>query len=356
MPEIPREYALIVAEKPDIARRIAAALGGDHVEGNSEYILCRNKTNYMIVSAVGHLFSLAPSYTKRDIHPVLDLHWVPLSQVDKKRKDTDWRIRTFKSLSKHASKLIIACDYDLEGDTIGYNILKHACGVEKVKAFRAKFSTLTTDELTKSFSELKWQEEWPMAEAGRTRHFLDFVWGVNLSRALTDSLLEAGGGYATLSIGRVQGPTLNYIYERESEIRTHVPVPCWRVKATIDANGNLFSADYTNHRIEVEAEAKVVKQEVGGKKGVVVEAIKQPLTTAPSPPFNLGSSARGLSHTRTYTISNTLDRRETLSSGGDILSQDLFPTDPFDRQLRTHTGRALQTRWLQGHRSVVDGR
>jgi DNA topoisomerase-1 len=319
MPEIPREYVLIVAEKPDVATRIAAAIGGDQVESNFEYILCRGKTNYVIMSAVGHLFSLAPAYPKRDVRPVLDLHWVPLSHVDRKRKDIDWRIRAFKSLSKHASKLIIACDYDLEGDTIGYNILKHACGAEKVKAFRAKFSTLTNEELAKSFSELKWQQEWPMAEAGRTRHFLDFVWGVNLSRVLTDSLLEAGGRYATLSIGRVQGPTLNYIHEREGEIRTHVPVPYWRAKATIDANGNHFSADYTNHRIEVEAEAKVVKQEVEGKKGVVAEATKQPFTASPPPPFNLGDLQHeayrilGLTPTQTLSLSEKLYLQAVIS-------------------------------------------
>ena len=288
MPEIPREYALIVAEKPDVARRIAAAIGGNQVETNSKYILCRGRTNYVIMSAVGHLFSLAPAYPRRDVHPVLDLRWVPLSHVDKKRKDIDWRIEAFRSLSKRASRLIIACDYDLEGDTIGYNILKHACGAQTVKAFRAKFSTLTNDELIRSFSELKWQEEWPMAEAGRTRHFLDFVWGVNLSRVLTDSLLVAGGKYVTLSIGRVQGPALNYIYERENQIRTHVPVPYWRARASIDAGGNRFSADYTKSRIEVEAEAKVVKQEVEGRRGIIVEATKQAFTAPPPPPFNLG--------------------------------------------------------------------
>ncbi len=312
MPEIPKEYDLIVAEKPDIAKRIAAAIGGNQVEGNATYILCRGKTNYVIMSAVGHLFSLAPAYPKRDIHPVLDLHWVPLSHVEKKRKDIDWRIRAFKSLSKHASKLIIACDYDLEGDTIGYNILKHACGAKKVKAFRAKFSTLTNDELVKSFSELKWQEEWPMAEAGRTRHFLDFIWGVNLSRVLTDSLLEAEGRYTTLSIGRVQGPALNYIHERESEIRTHVPVPYWRAKASINANGGLFPADCTNNRIEIEAEAKSVKQEVEGKKGVVVEATKQPFSTSPPPPFNLGDLQHEAYRILGLTPSQTLSIAEKL--------------------------------------------
>jgi DNA topoisomerase-1 len=319
MPELPREYTLVVAEKPDVARRIAAAIGGDRVETDSGYILCRGKTNYVVMSAVGHLFSLAPAYPGRDIHPVLDLHWVPLSRVDKKRKDIDVRIKAFGSLSKHASRLIIACDYDLEGDTIGYNILKLACGADTVKAFRAKFSTLTVDELTRSFSELKWQEQWPMAEAGRTRHFLDFVWGVNLSRVLTASLLVAGGKYTTLSIGRVQGPALNYIYQRENEIRAHVPVPYWRAKASVDASGSHFVADYSYQRIQAEAQAKAVKQEVEGRQGVVVEATKQPITTSPPPPFNLGDLQHeayrilGLTPSQTLLMAERLYLKATIS-------------------------------------------
>ena len=364
MPELPREYALVVAEKPDVARRIAAAIGGDQVETNSEYILCRGKTNYVIVSAVGHLFSLAPAYPRRDIYPVLDLHWVPLSHVDKKRKDIDWRIKAFRSLSKRASRLIIACDYDLEGDTIGYNILKHACGADTVKAFRAKFSTLTNDELTKSFSELKWQEKWPMAEAGRTRHFLDFVWGVNLSRVLTDSLLIAGGRYATLSIGRVQGPALNYIHERENEIRTHVPVPYWRARASIGAGGDRFSADYTNHRIEVEAEAKVVKQEVEGRKGIVVEATKQPFATPPPPPFNLGDLQHeayrilGLAPSQTLSVAEKLYLKAAISYPR-TSSQQIPSTIKYGRILdvlsRQDDFKSFMTSLMGGELSPVQG-
>ena len=290
MSGLPENYTLIVAEKPDAARRIASALGQSStgLKGHPEYFLCPGKTNYVVVPAVGHIFALAPTYSKRDVYPALDLRWVPLSLVDKRRKDVDKRIKAFKSISKKASKLIVACDYDAEGDTIGYNILKYACGVKNVEAFRAKFSTLTNGELSKSLSEPVWQEKWPMAEAGRTRHFLDFAWGVNLSRALTECLLEAGGRYTTLSIGRVQGPTIHYIHEREVEIRTHVPVPYWHADAEVEADRNHFRMDYSIHRIGTKVEAFLVKREVEGKTGTVEEAIKSQFMIPPPPPFNLG--------------------------------------------------------------------
>jgi len=312
---------LVVAEKPDAARRIAAALSGSSadIESCPEFIVCRGKTNYVIVPAVGHVFALAPSYPKRDVHPVLDLRWVPLSSIDKKRKDIDRRIQAFRSLCGRASKLVIACDFDTEGDTIGYNILKHACGIERVKAFRARFSTLTDEELRESFAKLVWQESWPMAEAGLTRHFLDFVWGVNLSRALTESLLTAGGGYATLSIGRVQGPTLSYVFDRELEVRTHVPIPFWRVRATLDVDGRSFSADYSIHRIDTEVKAAAVKHEVEGRDGVVTEAERKAFAVPPPPPFNLGDLQHeafrtiGLSPSRTLVIAEKLYLQAAIS-------------------------------------------
>ncbi len=321
MLDLPEEYSLVVAEKPDAAARITTALGRNStkVERCPEYSICLGKTNYVIVPASGHIFSLAPAYPKRDVYPVLDLRWVPLSEVDKKRKDVDRRIRAFKSLSRHASRFIIACDYDTEGDTIGYNIIKYACGFGRVEAFRAKFSTLTDDELARSFSELVWQTRWPMAEAGRTRHFLDFVWGINLSRVLTYGFLDSGGSYVTLSIGRVQGPTLRYVHQREVEIRCHVPVPYWHATAGVDADGHHFHAGYSIQRIGTQAQAIAVKREVEGNKGIVSEASTNLFTIPPPLPFNLGDLQHeayrvlGLSPSQTLAIAERLYLQAALS-------------------------------------------
>jgi DNA topoisomerase I len=48
---------------------------------------------------------------------------------------------------------------------------------------------------------------------------------VNLSRALSQAALAQGRRYRTLSVGRVQGPTLGFVVDRETEIRAFVPRP-----------------------------------------------------------------------------------------------------------------------------------
>src|SRR5208337_3667912 len=102
-----------------------------------------------------------------------------------------------------------------EGETIGHNILRYACGGKEDVALRAKFSTLTKEELVTAFGDAAVGTGAGLASAGRARHLLDFVWGINLSRALSGSLSTVYSGYRTVSMGRVQGPTLAFVVERE---------------------------------------------------------------------------------------------------------------------------------------------
>ena len=75
--------------------------------------------------------------------------------------------------------------------------------------------------------------DWGQAYAGETRHILDWLYGINLSRALM-SAIKTSGNFKILSIGRVQGPTLKIIVDREHEIANFKPEPFWQVFAIID--------------------------------------------------------------------------------------------------------------------------
>ena len=115
-------------------------------------------------------------------------------------------IKTISILSQKASSFIHACDYDQEGEVIGYNILEYACNNKYEKSLRAKFSTLTDDEIRHSFDNLL-KPITRLADAGKSRHMVDFIYGVNLSRALTQSFKNSSDGkmYYNLTIGRGTG-------------------------------------------------------------------------------------------------------------------------------------------------------
>ena len=96
-----------------------------------------------------------------------------------------------------------------------------------------------------------------MAEAGRSRHMIDFIYGVNLSRALTQSFKVSNDGkrYCNLSIGRVQGPTLAFVVDREMEIRKHVPEPYWTISAEFEKDGHIIKAHYYQQKISTLSQA-----------------------------------------------------------------------------------------------------
>jgi DNA topoisomerase I len=282
-------YTLVVCEKPDAARRIAQALGDPKESrpfGISVFDVTSNDHHYKVCSALGHLYGLADSTKNRSVYPVLDLEWAPAAK--------NWRaaraIKVISDLAKGASEFVHACDYDQEGEVIGHSILQYACGNKYEKAMRAKFSTLTDDEIRESFASLE-KPSAGLAEAGRSRHMLDFIYGVNLSRALAGSL-KAASRYRNLSIGRVQGPTLAFAVDRELEIRLHVPDPYWTVATQFEKNDQTFSAQYEEPKVGTLAEARSIVGACVGRDGIVGDVADSKAVLRPPAPFNIGDLQR----------------------------------------------------------------
>jgi DNA topoisomerase-1 len=282
-------YTLVVCEKPDAARRIAHALGDARESkpaGISVFDVAASGGRYMVCSAIGHLYGLADATSSRSVYPVLDLEWVPSDENPRAKR----AIKVISDLAKNASAFVHACDYDQEGEVIGHSILEYACGGKYNKSMRAKFSTLTDDEIKESFANLE-KPNAGLAEAGRSRHALDFIYGVNLSRALAKSF-KAAGRYRNLSIGRVQGPTLAFAAERELEIRLHVPDPYWTISAEFEKDGQKIGAHYEKPKVETLAEAEGIVRACTGRDGIVADVASKKVALKPPTPFNIGDLQR----------------------------------------------------------------
>jgi DNA topoisomerase I len=282
-------YTLVVCEKPAAARRIAQALGKpteSKLGGISMFEVTNDKQHYKICTALGHLYGLADVTKNRSVYPVLDLEWAPVA----KNPQVLRAIKVISELAKDASSFVHACDYDQEGEVIGHSILQYACGGKYAEASRAKFSTLTDEEIRDSFANLI-KPNFGLAEAGRSRHMLDFIYGVNLSRALVRSF-KSSGKYRNLSIGRVQGPTLSFAANKEIEIRLHIPDPYWVITAQFDKDGQVFSAHYEKPKVEKPAEAKAIIEACIGRNGTV-DNVSDNKSMIQSPvPFNIGDLQR----------------------------------------------------------------
>lgn len=308
---------LVVCEKPTAAKRIAEALdekGKPRAlrEMNAPYFVASfGELEFTVVSALGHLFTLAQtrgSWT----YPVFDIQWVPAYKVDKESQTRNF-VEAIGKLSTGAEEYVSACDYDIEGSLIAYNILRYVCGDESIKrAHRMKFSTLTRRDLQKAFEERMPTLDFPVIFAGKTRHEADFLFGINLSRALTLSVKRATGNYKTLSIGRVQGPTLNFIKEREEEIRSFVPEPYWVIEAETTIDGRRYPLEYSELRIQKKSRAEEIVKACRGAEGTITEITSRNITQPPPTPFSLGDLQREAYSLFKYSPRVTLNAAEQL--------------------------------------------
>lgn len=289
------KYTLIITEKPDAAKRIATALDEKEnpkrlsEKGMPYYIATRNK-ELVIVPALGHLYTVAEEERSvRTHYPVFHFKWVPRYIAERDAKQTRKWLEAISKLAQGADAFIDACDYDIEGSIIGYNILKYACNGKENVSKRMKYSTLTKEELEKSFAQPLPHLDFALIEAGLTRHEVDWLYGINLSRALTTAAKNQSGRYTTLSTGRVQGPTLKFIATREKTIKTHVPTPYWTIKARIQIDNQTYETQHEKEKITTKHEANTILNECKEKNGQVKKIETKQFQQAPPFPFDLGS-------------------------------------------------------------------
>ncbi len=192
-------------------------------------------------------------------------------------------------MAKEANAFVNACDLDIEGSLIGYMILKYACGGADAAAKRMRFSALTPEELQHAYDHMLPQLDFPLVDAGLCRHEVDWLYGINLSRALTESARKSSGRYATLSTGRVQGPTVRFVAEREQEIETFVPVPYWEIHATVEINGDTLRAESDVQKFDTKAEADRAVSLSDGKEGSIEDVGSKLARVGPPSPFDLSS-------------------------------------------------------------------
>ena len=288
------KYTLIITEKPDAASRIASALDAEGkakkiVEKGVPYYMAKRSGDIVVVPALGHLYTIASKKRGKRSYPVFDFHWVPRYLAERGATRIRTWLKVISNLAESAAKFIDACDYDIEGSIIGYSILKYACGNKESLAQRMKYSTLTKEELEKSYTKPLARLDFALIEAGLTRHEVDWLYGINLSRALTTAAKNCSGKYVTLSTGRVQGPTLMLLETRERRIKCFVPTPYWSIKAKVKIGGAVFEAEYKKKIIQIKAEAEAIINSCKGEDGETEKIEMKEFQQTPPLPFNLGS-------------------------------------------------------------------
>ncbi|MBN2335345.1 DNA topoisomerase I [Candidatus Bathyarchaeota archaeon] len=339
------ERLLVITEKPSSARHISQALDDSGKpmtlsERTVQYhVAHRGGDELIVVSALGHLYALAQT-GRGWSYPVYDMKWVPADQAQRANPRTKAHIDAISSIAQGVDRYVSACDYDIEGSLIAYNVLKYAVGEHSLgRSRRMLYSTLTVQELVKAWDSMQPTLDYPVIAAGKARHETDWLFGINLSRALTLSVRKATGSHKTLSIGRVQGPTLGFIKDREAAIQSFVPVPYWKVDASTEIDGEAYPLEYEKPRLEREVHAKELAAACRGKQGTVKALESSEERQPPPPPFNLGDLQREAYRVFKMSPSTTLKVAEKLYLGAHLSyprtsSQKLPPTIDFKEILK----------------------
>lgn len=308
---------LIIAEKPEAARRISEALDSKSKPRKTgrlvpSFLVRNGDSEILVTTALGHLYELTTRNRDRSIYPVFDYEWVPKYIVEKDRRLEKW-LDEMSKMNGNMDYYVNACDYDIEGSLIGYNVLRFLYKVsDDNRVFRMKLSTLTKKEIHEAFRRMKPGLDMGLIKAGETRHIVDFLYGINLSRALTKSVSRFVRTPYVLSVGRVQTPTLNLLVERETAIETFIPLPYWVLKAEVIIDGKTYEATYEEDRIHNLSEARRIAAEADSKEALVEKVTRKIEKIGVPEPFDLTTLQREAYSAFGFTPSRTLSIAETL--------------------------------------------
>lgn len=256
---------LIITEKNNSAKKIADILSGGSAKADAAYKVPFYTWNdaegeQMTVGLKGHVMGVAfpdeySNWQQTDLHELIDAELIP--------EPTDKNVvKAVRKLAKDADAIVIATDFDREGELIGLEALQQVLEVNPGVATaelaarppvkRARYSALTKDEIERAFAELD-ELSYDLAYAGAARQDIDLIWGATLTRAVSLATRRFGSNF--LSVGRVQSPTLGLVVERELERRAHVPKPYWEVFAKFAHPDGSFEAHHSTDKFWEEAEA-----------------------------------------------------------------------------------------------------
>lgn len=305
--------ALVLAEKPSVARDIARVLGAKRsadgfIEGDK----------YVITWALGHLVTLADPDAYDEKYKAWRLEDLPMLPEKMKLvviKQTSKQYRTVSKLMGRADidRLIIATDAGREGELVARWIMMKAHF--KKPAFRLWISSQTDRAIKEGFSKLRPAKEYDnLYFSAQARAEADWLVGLNVTRALTCRF------NAQLSAGRVQTPTLALIVKREEEILAFKPKDYFTLQALFKGFSATFRDSKNNTRFSDRAFVEGIQKSLSGKNAVVSKLEKAAKKQAPPAAYDLTELQRDANKKFGYSAKQTLSLMQSLYERHKVLT------------------------------------
>jgi len=227
---------LVVVESPTKAKTLERYLGPE----------------YTVRASFGHIRDLPKSKlgvdTEREFEPE---YVVP--------EDSEKHVRALRTALKKADELVLATDFDREGEAIAYHVAE-VLKIDPAAAKRVTFTEITRDAILEAFQSPR-AIDLRLVEAQQARRILDRLVGYRLSPVLWKKVRPG------LSAGRVQSVALRLIVDRNREIAAFVPVEYWSVDVRLTPEGD--EAPFAARLIEIPQGKLATSPD---KKGITLSA------------------------------------------------------------------------------------
>lgn len=333
--------ALVLAEKPSVARELARVL--NCTNSNKGFI---EGAKYVVTWALGHLVTLAEPEDYNKQYKEWRLEDLPLMPPVLKLKVIKQTAAQYQTVTKlmnrnDISELIIATDAGREGELVARWIMELAKWRKPFK--RLWISSQTDAAIREGFAKLRPGTAYNnLYAAAVCRAEADWLVGLNVTRALTCKY------NAQLSAGRVQTPTLAMIVDREQTIDKFVPQPYWTVRAQFGDYFGDWRDEGGNSRIFDYDRAAKIASSVTNARGTITTMTAKTKTEPPPLAYNLTELQRdankrfGFSAHKTLSVLQGLYERHKVvtypRTDSRYISTDIVPTLP--ARLRSCNGAA----------------
>lgn len=305
---------LWIAEKPDMGRKVAKALGGGQERNGAIDV----GNGHIVTWAIGHLLEqfmphdYDEKYRKWNMG---DLPIIPKRFQNKPQPGKESQLRTVVGLIKKAKSVVIATDAGREGEAIAWTLLDHA-GWNR-GAQRLWTSSLGEDHLKKEVRKLiDDSQKRSLYDAAKLRSAMDWSDGINYSR-LYNLRLNAFGD-KPLSLGRVQTATLAILVDRDNEITNFKPENYFELTAPISVASGTFELKHQpaeKHRIQDQKKAEDLAQKASNQD-CILKVETKPVTMRPPIPFSLPELQMACSSKWGWSAKRTLDETQKLYEAG----------------------------------------
>lgn len=290
---------LVICEKPSVAQSVAEALGAKkrqegYLEGGG----------YLISWCFGHLLGLAEAaaydekYAKwryEDL-PILPDKWQYVTAKDRAKQ-----LHTLSVLMKRSDieAIINGCDAGREGELIFRLVYEHCHPGKPIE--RLWINSMEEQAILDGMNALKPGAAYEnLYHAALCRAQADWLVGINASRLF--SVLYN----ASLSVGRVQSPTLAMMVEREAVIEAFTKEAFYTVG--LDCGSFIVSSEKT----KIKAEAESVRSACNGESATVIEVQNQEKSVASPKLYDLTALQRDANKLLGFTAQQTLDYAQSL--------------------------------------------